>query len=132
MGDCDEGEVDFVSGGAPYDGHDGCRERIQELEAEVERLRSVREALETDIIAEMYGDPLRSRARTDMRQEVARLRIERDDARCVQCGGPTMAAEVARLRAIEAAARKHLSGARLRCSTEAALRAALVDAGKEE
>lgn len=38
--------------------------------------------------------------------EVERLRLERDDARCVACGGPTCREEIGRLRASLASSRE--------------------------
>jgi len=73
MGDCDEGEVDFVSGGAPYDGHDKCRERIQELEAEIARLRADNERLRETLAQERVACVSRTALDAE-RAEVARLR----------------------------------------------------------
>jgi hypothetical protein len=39
MSDCGEGDTGYVGGGAPYDGHDKCRDKAQRLQVEVDGLR---------------------------------------------------------------------------------------------
>ncbi|RKZ94683.1 MAG: hypothetical protein DRQ40_05340 [Gammaproteobacteria bacterium] len=70
MSDCDEGDVGYVGGGAPYDGHDECRARLRKSEAKTE---------------EVYRDRLRnSEFKVEEAREEAKKAGRERDAVCAE------------------------------------------------